>query len=76
MRKRHSRVLVLAFLFGGYTLRAQELVAHIRGTVTDPSGARVPVEIVATNTATKISTTVTSSAKRSVRVCRPAGGSL
>lgn len=43
--------------------RAQELVAHIRGVVTDPTGARVPdAQIKATNTATNISTTTRSAA--------------
>jgi len=41
-------------------LPAQEVVAHIRGTVTDPSGAGVPgAEVKATNTQTQVSTTVT-----------------
>lgn len=42
---------------------AQELIAHIRGTVTDPSGARVPdAEIKATNTATNVSASTKSAA--------------
>jgi hypothetical protein len=40
---------------------AQELTARIQGTVTDPTGAVIPgVEVTATNTATGISQTVTS----------------
>lgn len=42
-----------------WNLPAQEIVAHIRGTVTDPSGAGVPgAEVKATNTQTQVSTTV------------------
>jgi len=42
-----------------WNLPAQEVVAHIRGTVADPSGAGVPgAEVKATNTATGVSTTV------------------
>src|ERR1700689_729230 len=42
-------------------LSAQETVAHIRGTVTDPTGAGVPgAEVKATNTQTKVSSTVPS----------------
>jgi Carboxypeptidase regulatory-like domain len=42
------------------SLQAQEVVAHIRGTVTDPSGAGVPgAEVKATNLQTQVSTTVT-----------------
>src|SRR3984885_1983983 len=42
-------------------LSAQEVVAHIRGTVTDPSGAGVPdAEVKATNTGTQVSVTVPS----------------
>lgn len=41
-------------------LPAQEVIAHIRGTVTDPSGAGVPgAEVKATNIQTQVSTTVT-----------------
>jgi hypothetical protein len=44
-----------------WSLPAQEIVAHIRGTVTDPSGAGIPAaEVKATNTQTKVSTTVPS----------------
>ena len=40
-------------------LQADELVARIHGTVTDPSGAAVPgAQVKATNTETKVSTTV------------------
>lgn len=42
-----------------WNLPAQEVVAHIRGTVTDPSGAGVPgAEVKATNTQTQVSRTV------------------
>ncbi len=42
-----------------WNLPAQEVVAHIRGTVTDPSGADVPgAEVRATNTQTRVSVTV------------------
>jgi hypothetical protein len=62
MRKGIQGVLVLSLLISSLTLRADELVAHIRGVVTDPTSARVPgAEVVATNTDTKISTTVTTS---------------
>src|SRR5208337_248080 len=44
-----------------WSLQAQELVAHIRGTITDPSGAGVPgAEVKATNTQTQVSATVPS----------------
>src|SRR5229473_7261659 len=40
-------------------LQADDLVAHIHGTITDPSGAAVPgAQIKATNTETKVSTVV------------------
>src|ERR1700733_1483653 len=43
-----------------WNLPAQEVVAHIRGTVTDPSDAGVPgAEVKATNTQTKVSSTIT-----------------
>jgi hypothetical protein len=43
-----------------WNLPAQEVIAHIRGTVTDPSGAGVPgAEVKATNLQTQVSTTVT-----------------
>ncbi len=39
-----------------WNLPAQEVVAHIRGTVTDPSGADVPgAEVKATNAQTQVS---------------------
>ena len=42
-----------------WNLPAQEVVAHIRGVVTDPSGAGVPgAEVKATNDQTQVSTTV------------------
>lgn len=42
-----------------WNLPAQEVVAHIRGVVTDPSGAGVPgAEVKATNDQTKVSSTV------------------
>jgi hypothetical protein len=64
MRKGIQGVLVLSAFFCIWNLRADELVAHIRGTVTDPSSARVPgAEVVATNTATKVSTTLTTTAQ-------------
>src|ERR1700748_660395 len=51
--------LVLTCMIAGPNLSAQELVAHIRGTVTDPSGAGVPGAAVrATNTQTQVPTTV------------------
>src|SRR5665213_4116957 len=44
-----------------WNLPAQEVVAHIRGTVTDPSGAAVPgAEVKATNTQTRVAATVPS----------------
>ncbi len=44
-----------------WNLPAQEVVAHIRGTVTDPSGAGVPgAEVKATNLQTQVSSTVMS----------------
>jgi len=43
-----------------WNLPAQEVVAHIRGNVTDPSGAGVPgADVMATNTQTHVSATVT-----------------
>jgi len=42
MRKGIQGVLVLSLLISSLTLRADELVAHIRGVVTDPTAARVP----------------------------------
>lgn len=51
---------VMLSIATSWNLPAQELVAHIRGTVTDPSGAGVPgAEVKATNTQTQVSTTVT-----------------
>lgn len=45
-----------------WNLPAQEVVAHIRGTVTDPSGAGVPgAEVKATNTQTQVSAAVMTS---------------
>ncbi len=42
-----------------WNLPAQEVIAHIRGTVTDPSGAGVPgAEVKATNIQTQVSTAV------------------
>lgn len=42
-----------------WNLPAQEVVSHIRGVVTDPSGAGVPgAEVKATNTQTQVSRTV------------------
>ena len=59
MRKGLQWGVVLSSLFCLFTLRADELVAHIRGIVTDPTSARVPgAEVVATNTDTKVSTTL------------------
>jgi len=65
---RKGRMRKLTVILGGalllaltmaYSLQAQELVAHIRGAVTDPSGAGVPgAEVKATNTQTQVSTTV------------------
>jgi Carboxypeptidase regulatory-like domain len=52
---------VMLALALSWSLQAQEVVAHIRGTVTDPSGAGVPgAEVKATNTLTQVSTTVPS----------------
>ncbi len=65
MRTFIARGLLLASFFALSNLQlgqlhAQELIAHIRGTVTDPTGARVPgADVTATNTATNIKTTVT-----------------
>jgi hypothetical protein len=66
MRKGKMRKLTLILgaalmlaLALSWSLQAQELVAHIRGTVTDPSGAGVPAaEVKATNIQTKVSATV------------------
>ena len=53
--------LVLSSFLFVHNLRGQETVAHIRGIVTDPTGARVPgASITATNTATNIATTIMS----------------
>jgi hypothetical protein len=42
-----------------WSLPAQEVVAHIRGIVTDPSGAGVPdAQVTATNTQTKVAVSV------------------
>ena len=44
-----------------WNLPAQEVVAHIRGTVTDPSGAGVPgATVTATSTQTKVAVSVPS----------------
>jgi hypothetical protein len=64
MRKGIRGVLVLSLFFCTSTLRADELVAHIRGTVSDPTAARVPgAQVVATNTDTKVTATLTTSAE-------------
>ena len=58
-----------------WNLQAQEVVAHIRGTVTDPSGAGVPgAEVKATNTQTNLSATVMPKTMEatSFSACRPA----
>ncbi len=48
--------IVMLSLASFWNLPAQEVVAHIRGTVTDPSGAGVPgAEVKATNTQTQVS---------------------
>jgi hypothetical protein len=61
MRKGLQGVLAVSLVFCIHTLRADDLVAHIRGTVADPASARVPgAEVVATNTETKVSTKLTS----------------
>ena len=53
--------LALAFLIGAGSLLAQGNLGTITGTVTDPSGAAVPgAAVTATNSATGISTKVTS----------------
>src|SRR5271170_1483856 len=52
--------IVMLSLASLWNLPAQEVVAHIRGTVTDPSGAGVPgAEVKAVNTGTHLSATVT-----------------
>jgi len=52
--------ILMLSLASFWNLPAQEVVAHIRGTVTDPSGAAVPgAEVKATNTQTRVSATVT-----------------
>src|ERR1700734_3499502 len=54
-------VVFMLSLAAFWNLPAQEVVAHIRGTVTDPSGAGVPdAEVKATNTQTRVSNTVPS----------------
>src|SRR5580698_7652299 len=51
--------IVMLSLASFWSLPAQEVVAHIRGTVTDPSRAGVPgAEVQATNTKTRVSSTV------------------
>ena len=51
---------LLLALTMSWSLQAQEVVAHIRGKVTDPSGAGVPAaEVKATNLQTQVATTVT-----------------
>ena len=53
-------VLLLSMVLS-WNLPAQETVAHIRGTVTDPSGAGVPgADVKATNTQTHVAATVPS----------------
>src|ERR1700678_4830009 len=53
--------ILMLSLASFWNLPAQEVVAHIRGTVTDPSGAGVPgAEVRATNTQTHVSSTVMS----------------
>src|ERR1700733_13150107 len=55
----HGWGILMLSLASFCNLAAQEVVAHIRGTVTDPSGAGVPGAVVkATNTQTQVSTTV------------------
>jgi Carboxypeptidase regulatory-like domain len=52
--------ILMLSLASFWNLPAQEVVAHIRGTVTDPSGAGVPgAEVRAINTQTRVSATVT-----------------
>lgn len=61
MRKLTLNLCATLFLLVGCScnLPAQELVAHIQGTVTDPSGAGVPgVQVTATNTQTRVSNVV------------------
>jgi len=68
MRKGNMRKLTLIVWAGlmltlasFWSLQAQEVVAHIRGTVTDPSGAGTPAaEVKAINTQTQVSSTVMS----------------
>src|ERR1700678_3752798 len=53
--------ILMLSLASFWNLPAQEVVAHIRGTVTDPSRAGVPgAEVKATNTQTRVSSTVAS----------------
>ena len=53
--------IALFFTASLWRLQADELIARIHGTVTDPSGAAVPgAQIKATNTETHVSTTVPS----------------
>jgi Carboxypeptidase regulatory-like domain len=52
--------ILMLSLASFWNLPAQDVVAHIRGTVTDPSRAGVPgAEVNATNTQTQVSATVT-----------------
>jgi len=61
MRNGSRWVLAVSLLFFPL-LRADDLVGHIRGTVTDPTSALVPgAQVVATNTETKVATKLTSS---------------
>jgi hypothetical protein len=56
-----ARGVLMLSLASLCNLPAQEVVAHIRGTITDPSGAAVPgAEVKATSTQTKVSYTVPS----------------
>ncbi len=56
-----SGVLLILCMALSWNLPAQELIAHIRGTVTDPSGAGVPgADVKATNTQTHVAATVPS----------------
>src|ERR1700677_1775885 len=53
--------ILMLSLASFWNLPAQEVVAHIRGVVTDPSGAGVPgAEVRATNKQTQVSSTVIS----------------
>src|SRR5580692_11617209 len=58
-RQVFTGILLLSLSLSSNWLRADELGARIRGTVTDPSGAGVPdAQVTATNNATHVAVTV------------------